>query len=326
MDDVVPDDIYGTIEIPSYAKPILASAYMQALRWRSQMSLCSMVWPQAIHSRLDHSLGTMHLALRYAERLMLSKKETRTFALAALLHDVGHAAYSHLFEHAAAGTPLMEAFRGGHDAYRLLILQTLYEQGLLTRREMCNITEVWDETRPDNYLGVLLWGPTGVDRMDHMVRDLHYCFPKTTERILCSDYVALIMKGTLLYAGKLTTTPLAKVITEKFLELREWIRTTIYQHPLCLAADVMAARIIRAHVEDVLPYLKDVRLFPQLTDQTILAWDDAIPLREKRLPRVLSIQTVANTNQPRLTSTQAFLPHSEKFVTCFTFANETTTL
>ena len=61
------------------------------------------MYPSAQHSRFEHSLGVMHLA-GFAGETLLGKgyidnpQIIRELRLAALLHDIGHGPFSHLFE------------------------------------------------------------------------------------------------------------------------------------------------------------------------------------------------------------------------------------
>jgi len=63
-----------------------------------QLSHTYMVYPSAVHTRFEHSLGAMHVASRMCDALGISGNDKRVVRLAALLHDVGHGPFSHLFE------------------------------------------------------------------------------------------------------------------------------------------------------------------------------------------------------------------------------------
>ena len=54
------------------------------------------VYPGAVHTRFQHSLGTMALADQIARKLNTKYPAEVTFA--ALLHDIGHFPLSHSFE------------------------------------------------------------------------------------------------------------------------------------------------------------------------------------------------------------------------------------
>src|SRR5258708_38554770 len=77
---------------------------VQRLRRIHQLGISYLTYPSATHNRLAHSLGVVHLmqeALSHlaADRPDLGGAQVRQPLLAAaLLHDVGHGPFSHLFE------------------------------------------------------------------------------------------------------------------------------------------------------------------------------------------------------------------------------------
>lgn len=104
------DPIYGYIEIgESIIKQVVDTAEFQRLRDIIQTSY-SPLYSSALHNRFVHSIGVHHLGRIAAEAfresvsarsLKLPAKIDRyieTFELACLLHDVGHAPFSHTGE------------------------------------------------------------------------------------------------------------------------------------------------------------------------------------------------------------------------------------
>ena len=105
------DPIHGYIELDGMFAHIVNTPEFQRLRSVEQGSFRP-VFPGARHDRFAHSLGTYHLATKFAEHFFENlkkdagiavKKEERerlslTFRYAALLHDVGHAPFSHTTE------------------------------------------------------------------------------------------------------------------------------------------------------------------------------------------------------------------------------------
>lgn len=73
---------------------------MQRLRFIQQLGMASRVYGGAEHSRFVHSMGVAHVARRMLEQIdSKASEETRAAVLsAALLHDVGHGPFSHVFE------------------------------------------------------------------------------------------------------------------------------------------------------------------------------------------------------------------------------------
>ena len=53
--------VHGTIRVSSMALKIIDSIEFQRLRSIKQLSLCYLVFPSAVHTRFEHSLGVYHL-------------------------------------------------------------------------------------------------------------------------------------------------------------------------------------------------------------------------------------------------------------------------
>lgn len=107
----IPDPIHGYIELDGMFADIVNTPEFQRLRSVEQGSFRP-VYPGARHDRFAHSLGTYHLATQFVEYFFENlKKDTGvalsagerqalslTFRYAALLHDIGHAPFSHTTE------------------------------------------------------------------------------------------------------------------------------------------------------------------------------------------------------------------------------------
>ena len=107
------DPIHGFIRADELEAALLNSRPMQRLRFIHQLGLTFLVFPGAEHSRFAHALGTMHLAGRVYDALASKSggllpihpgsSERRLVRVAALLHDIGHAPFSHTAEDLFAG-------------------------------------------------------------------------------------------------------------------------------------------------------------------------------------------------------------------------------
>lgn len=98
------DPIHGFVGTEDIERDIIDSPIFQRLRKIRQLALASLVYPGAVHSRSEHSIGAMHVAGSIAARLGLTPQEARIVRLAALLHDIGHGPFSHVSE------PILQAF------------------------------------------------------------------------------------------------------------------------------------------------------------------------------------------------------------------------
>ena len=100
------DPIWKLFTLSPAQASIVDLPLMQRLRRVRQLGLAHLVYPGAQHSRLEHSIGTMRAAavmfakLSRETRLEQRDKEDieELISVAALLHDCGHTAFSHLGE------------------------------------------------------------------------------------------------------------------------------------------------------------------------------------------------------------------------------------
>ena len=96
----VRDPIHGFVEIRPTEGAVLDTIVMQRLRQVKQLALASLVYPGAVHTRFDHSLGVLHVADKMCNVLGLNEEHHRSIIrLAALLHDIGHGPFSHVSEY-----------------------------------------------------------------------------------------------------------------------------------------------------------------------------------------------------------------------------------
>ena len=99
----IKDPIYGYVRITEAERKIIDSYPFQRLRRIRQLAGAEYVYPGANHTRFEHSVGVMHLAGAFLENphisQMISEDEVQMIRIAALLHDVGHGPFSHVFEH-----------------------------------------------------------------------------------------------------------------------------------------------------------------------------------------------------------------------------------
>jgi len=95
--------IHGEIEISEYAKKIIDTPEYQRLRYIKQGGAVYSVWIGSSHHRFEHSIGVYHLACKLMNLLndkgdYINDREYELIAIAALIHDLGHSIYSHLFD------------------------------------------------------------------------------------------------------------------------------------------------------------------------------------------------------------------------------------
>ncbi|MDV3198400.1 MAG: HD domain-containing protein [Vigna little leaf phytoplasma] len=106
------DPLYGYIYFDTKYDPkgilkkLINTKCMQRLRRIRQLSCVNIVFHGAEHSRFTHSLGVYELTRRFLEINSTIDRFNKIFTseykllllISALLHDIGHGAYSHIFE------------------------------------------------------------------------------------------------------------------------------------------------------------------------------------------------------------------------------------
>lgn len=113
------DPLWGTIEVRPHEQCLLDTPLLQRLRQIHQTGFVFATYPSATHTRFEHTLGVLNLAGRMAEVLIkrhpkqVDIKTEQKVRLAALLHDVGHSAFSHtteeIYSHCSDILPLISA-------------------------------------------------------------------------------------------------------------------------------------------------------------------------------------------------------------------------
>ena len=99
----IKDPVHGYIYISEAEKTVIDSYPMQRLRRLKQLAGSEYVYPGANHTRFEHCVGVMYLAGKVLENPNVSRvvneEESEAARVSALLHDVGHGPFSHVFEH-----------------------------------------------------------------------------------------------------------------------------------------------------------------------------------------------------------------------------------
>jgi HD superfamily phosphohydrolase len=118
------DPIHGDIELSSVETAVLDLPVMQRLRGIKQLGTAHLVYPGALHTRFDHSIGVCAVAHRIVAGLRRSGVQIpaeleEAIGVAALLHDVTHVPFGHtlederrLFARHDKGSRLVDMFAG----------------------------------------------------------------------------------------------------------------------------------------------------------------------------------------------------------------------
>ncbi|NHJ84080.1 MAG: HD domain-containing protein [Asgard group archaeon] len=100
---IVRDPVLGDLQFTANETKIMDSPEIQRLRGIKQLGTAYLVYPGALHTRFEHSLGTSYLAKKIMYNIKANGTEIpaeteELVAIAGLLHDVTHVPFGHTFE------------------------------------------------------------------------------------------------------------------------------------------------------------------------------------------------------------------------------------
>jgi hypothetical protein len=175
-----------TAPLTPRVRALLDTADMRRLARVSQLGLVGLVYPGAVHSRLEHSLGVYRLAIEFLRRLKddsqfataVGPDDASAFIAAALVHDIGHWPFCHPIEDMGlAEIPRHESLVEGILASGPVADVLDSSWGIPPQRIASLITGAATDPA-GRILHSLLSGPIDVDKMDYLARDsLHAGVP-----------------------------------------------------------------------------------------------------------------------------------------------------
>ncbi|MCT4382091.1 HD domain-containing protein [Leuconostoc suionicum] len=180
---VLRDPIHNFIHIEDpIILDLINTPEFQRLRRVKQLGITSSVFHGAEHSRFGHSVGVYELARRITERFeqyysdIWDPKERLLTLVAALLHDIGHGAFSHTFEH---------LFHTDHEAMTREIITGDTEIHRVLAQVSTDfpnkVASVIAKTYENPQVVQLISSQIDVDRMDYLLRDAYFTGTKYGE-------------------------------------------------------------------------------------------------------------------------------------------------
>ncbi len=254
------DPIHGDIKLEGLFLELIEAPEIQRLYDIKQLGFAHLVFPGAHHTRLEHSLGTYHVASKATEQIELDKDEKEMISCAAFLHDIGHGPFSHTLEyilrdmlnvdHVDLTEKLIfgehEIFNQKEKEYIVSpsVFEILNKHGI-DLKEIANI--IRGNTRK-KYLGQLLTSPVDVDQIDYLIRDSYYTGVAygmiDIERFLQT----LIIKN-----NQLVVMKKGVGVLENILMARNLMYSSVYFHKTVRIAELMLAKAIEK-IEDAKPF------------------------------------------------------------------------
>jgi hypothetical protein len=206
----------------------------QRLRRIKQLGLSYLVFPGANHSRFEHALGASHLMRQAVSALRLkgheiTDAEAEAVTAAILLHDIGHAPFSHVLENT-----LVEI---SHEEISLLLMNRLNEhfEGKLNLA-----IQIFTNKYKKRFLHQLVSSQLDMDRLDYLNRDSF--FTGVAEGTVG---VERIIKMFNIWNDQLVVDEKGIYSIEKFLISRRLMYWQVYLHKTVVSAESLLINVLK---------------------------------------------------------------------------------
>ncbi len=276
-------------------KDLIDSPWVQRLRYIYQLQSARWVYPSAEHSRFVHSLGTMHVAGRFARHLYPYLKRVVKDApsahfveeflrVTALVHDIGHGPFCHFFDE-----NYLKAFGLTHEKLgQIIIRDHLGPIIRKIRRSPSGPFAAGEALNPDliahvilkekgkdnsrvprwlNYLQPVISGSYTADNLDYVLRDSYMCGvavgPVDLTRLI--HYTIVTDKGFTIHKTGLPA-------LQMFLNTRMYLYSNVYFHRTTRAIDIHLRDIFGETMRLLFPQdpRKRMEEYLELTDWSLL--------------------------------------------------------
>lgn len=286
--------IHGFIEIDDWERDIIAQPAFQRLRRIRQLAWTDYIYPGAMHTRFEHSLGVMHVATRLFDAIRTRSGEVikeafqyddtgldrsrRIVRLAALLHDVGHGPFSHAAEDLMPLKPDDKRFK--HEAYSAAIVRGPLREVIddhpkntanygIKAEDVASILENSTKAAGMLFWRELLDSQLDADRMDYLLRDSYHMgveYGRYDLNRLVNTICAV--PGVEDRGPRIGVTEGGWHAAESLVLARYYMFTQVYFHKTRAAYD--------HHIAETLKSLLPNGVFPKPTNgvEKYLEWDD----------------------------------------------------
>ncbi len=263
------DPVHGYVKMTRVERDLVDTPFIQRLRRIHQLAGSYLVYPGAVHTRFEHVVGAMHLAGQIAESLApaagINHDQVQEVRVAALLHDVGHGPFSHMYEEVLA-----EKTDTTHeDITQRIVLETsvrdVLEKNGFSARKMSEFAVGKDSNSPP-FMNEIIAGGLSADIMDYLLRDSYFTgveYGKVdVTRVIDSLQVA---------DGHLAIEDAGLYAFEALLLARYEMFKAVYFHRTVRAAELMLVQSMKLADDTLgLTSLSDLSRYLELTDEIVL--------------------------------------------------------
>jgi len=282
---VLRDPVHGDVYLTHEEIALLDTPQMQRLRGVKQLGTAFLAYPGAVHTRFDHSIGTLHMTAAMIDAINLnfeldpracigvSEREARVIRMAALLHDVTHIPFGHniedqtgLFQRHDSELRFRRILERGTELGDLLhelgareeVLHTLLPPGTVGDRD---VPAYWQQVMSDTISS---------DILDYLQRDAYFTVLKLGVDPRIANYFRVDRRTGNLYIDLAKRDLLREdILSEmvRMLEARYYFSERVYYHHAKVAAGALVARAVELAVRAELVHEED---FYDQTDASIL--------------------------------------------------------
>ena len=263
------DPVHGYIKMTEVERDLVDSPFVQRLRRVHQLAGSYLVYPGAVHTRFEHVVGTMHVAGQITESLALASEmngdELQETRIAALLHDVGHGPFSHMYDEVLA-----EKTNTTHEDISQRIIRETPIHDILSRngfspRRMSSFAVGKQRGKPP-FMNEIIAGGLSADMMDYLPRDSYFTgveYGKVdVQRVINSLHVA---------EGHLVIDDAALYAFEALLLARYEMFKAVYFHRTVRAAELMVVNSMKLADQVLgLTDLSNLEGYLEITDEIVL--------------------------------------------------------
>ncbi len=232
---IINDPVLGFINLQSeIIYDLIEHPIFQRLRRIKQLGLSYLVFPGANHSRFEHALGATHLMRQSIQVLRLkgheiTEIEAEAVTAAILLHDIGHAPFSHVLENTLVEIP--------HEEISLLLMNQLNDH---FNGKLDLAIQVFTNQYKKHFLHQLVSSQLDMDRLDYLNRDSF--FTGVAEGTIG---VERIIKMLNVWDDQLVVDEKGIYSIEKFLISRRLMYWQVYLHKTVVSAENLLVNILK---------------------------------------------------------------------------------
>lgn len=274
------DPIHGLIDFSEREQQLIDTQVFQRLRRIRQLAMAFLIYPSALHTRFDHSVGVMHIAGRICTRLQelnpdrISDEDIANVRFAALLHDVGHGPFSHLSENllekfAPAQTCMGITCGKIHEKITIDIIRNDSQiKGILDDKERKFLIDMIQGKPTRDWKRDIVSSELDADKMDYLLRDSYFAGVKYGEYDLEKLIESCLIVDRPETQSTRSETQLALdseglYALEQFMLARYHMKQQVYWHEVSLISDEMITRGITLAIEDGNKRIAELYKYPR---------------------------------------------------------------